>query len=77
MLTGNNCEMNEVIYDNTGKINLDDIYNLPNPVGYFSALAQLDYQIPQRARPIFRRMIAARREARDAQTLRVLDLGCS
>ena len=69
--------MEKMRYDSSGKINLNDTYNLPDPVGYFAALSHLDYQIPQRALPIFRRMIAARREARDERPIRVLDLGCS
>jgi len=69
--------MLDMTYDSSGKINLNDIYNLPNPTAYFSALSHLEYQIPQRARPIFQRTIAARREARGERSVRVLDLGCS
>lgn len=69
--------MDQVTYDNHGKVSLDGIYNLPDPVGYFSTLSHLGYRIPQAARPIFRRMVAARREARGETPLRMLDLGCS
>ncbi len=69
--------MDKVTYDDDGKINLSDIYNLPDPVVYFSTLSHLDYRIPQVARPIFQRMVAARREARCETPVRMLDLGSS
>lgn len=69
--------MSKVCYDDTGKVNLNGIYNRSDPIAYFSTLSQLDYQIPQKARPAFRRLIAARREVREVRPLRVLDLGCS
>lgn len=70
--------MDALNYDETGKISLDDIYNKPDPVSYFSTLRQLDYCIPQQAKPAFERVIAARRANRGNDgTAKIVDVGCS
>jgi hypothetical protein len=69
--------LQNIRYDNTGKINLNDIYNEPDPVSYFSTLSKLDYRIPQEAKPHFQRLIEARRKADGSKHLKIIDLGCS
>ena len=69
--------MNTLTYDRSGKIVLDDIYNQPDPTAYFSTLQELDYRIPGEAKPVFRRLIEARREATGEASTKVIDVGCS
>jgi hypothetical protein len=69
--------MTMVKYDETGKISLDGIYDRPDPRAYFGTLSKLDYVIPQRAKPVFERLIAARRAARGRRHVKIVDLGCS
>ena len=49
--------------DTTGKISLDHIYTRPDPRAYFSTLRDLDYNIPELAKPHFLRLIAEYRPA--------------
>jgi len=61
---------------NDDKANFDDIYTEKDPRQYFRVLGQLDYVIPDLARPIFGQLIRARAELQD-EPVTVLDLGCS
>lgn len=61
----------------TGKINLNNIYNNPEPIAYFSTLSRLGYRIPQKAKPKFQQLIQARRSAAESDSAKVVDLGCS
>ncbi|GIL02322.1 MAG: methyltransferase type 12 [Alphaproteobacteria bacterium] len=69
--------MENISYDKTGKIDLNGIYNNDDPVPYFSTLSKLGYRIPEEGKPIFERLIAARREAHEARETKLIDLGCS
>lgn len=63
-----------------GKADFSHIYDRPDPRDYFRTLGDLDYEIPQRAKPVFDRLLDAlrpRRAAAATETLRVLDLCCS
>jgi hypothetical protein len=57
------------------KADFSQIYTLPDPRQYFRVLSELDYQIPQRALPVFRAVLAASR--REGRNRIVLDLCCS
>ncbi|GHF67896.1 methyltransferase type 12 [Streptomyces mashuensis] len=61
-----------------GKTRFDDVYDAPDPRPYFRRLAPLRYEIPEHARPVFRRAAAARAaaEAPGGTPPAVLDL-CS
>ncbi len=61
---------------NEVKANMDHIYNQPDPRAYFRELKKLNYSIPDRALPIFRKIIEHVRQNED-DTVHVLDLGCS
>ncbi|MFI0411555.1 class I SAM-dependent methyltransferase [Actinomadura sp. 3N508] len=63
--------------DTTGKISLGHIYTSPDPRAYFAALRDLDYHIPELAKPHFRGLIAEYREAHRVPVPTVLDIGCS
>ena len=63
--------------DETGKIDLTDIYDRPDPRDYYQTLVNLDYRIPAEGEPIFRRVIEAHRAASPQDKLRILDVGCS
>lgn len=64
-------------YDESGKLDLTDIYDKSVPVDYFSKLHDLDYRIPQEAKPVFQRVIAARRETTGQTSAKLVDIGCS
>lgn len=59
----------------TRKANFTDIYTRPDPRGYYEVLSRLDYQIPRRARPIFRQLLEVSR--RGGRSRPVLDICCS
>lgn len=69
--------MSDLDYDETGKVVLDEIYNEVTPVPYYTQLSQLDYCIPEIAKPEFERVLEARRQGVSDRGLKVLDLGCS
>jgi hypothetical protein len=69
--------LRNISYDVTGKINLNGIYNKPEPIAYFSTLSRLGYRIPQEAKPRFQSLIDARRSATESESTKVVDLGCS
>jgi len=60
-----------------GKADFSRIYDRPDPRDYFRTLREFDYEIPQRAQPIFRRLLRAIRPDAVANPVRVLDLCCS
>ncbi len=64
-------------YDETGKIVLDDIYNQTTPVPYYTQLSALGYCVPERARPLFQQVIAARRAESGNDAVKIVDVGCS
>jgi SAM-dependent methyltransferase len=66
-----------VRFDSTGKVSLEHIYTQPDPRAYFSALRELDYHIPQLAKPYFTDLVAEYREARTVAVPQVLDVGSS
>jgi SAM-dependent methyltransferase len=57
-----------------GRTPFDEIYDQPDPRGFFGALGRFDYQTPHHAQPVFRRLVDAR--ARSGPVT-VLDLCCS
>ncbi|WP_174550445.1 class I SAM-dependent methyltransferase [Nocardia shimofusensis] len=66
----------------TGKASFDDIYDRPDPREYYARMSELDYRIPELAKPFFEQQIREFRavmhgspEAADPVT--VLDIGCS
>jgi carnitine O-acetyltransferase len=66
-----------VRFDTTGKVSLDHIYSKPDPRAYFSTLRELDYCIPQLAKPYFMSLIREYRELRGVRTPKIVDIGCS
>src|SRR5262249_42972474 len=65
------------MFDATGKVALGHIYTQPDPRAYFGTLRELDYRIPELAKPYFAKLIEESREARGTRTQIVLDIGCS
>jgi hypothetical protein len=66
-----------VLFDDTGKVSLDHIYTQPDPRAYFRTLRELDYQIPQLAKPHFASLITEYRSARGIDRPQVVDIGSS
>jgi len=64
---------------NASKASFDTIYTQPDPRAYYSVLGELDYMIPDLARPVIRQLLSARHRSqpKTAGKLRVLDVGCS
>lgn len=60
----------------TGKASFDDIYSRPDPRDYYARMSELDYGIPELAKPHLHRQIAEYRAATGAAPS-VLDIGCS
>lgn len=63
-----------------GKADFSHIYDRPDPRDYFRTLGALGYEIPQRARPVFERLLDVVRERRGvpaSRPVRALDLCCS
>src|SRR5680860_853031 len=48
-----------------GKADFEHIYNRPDPRDYFRTLGKLDYEIPQRAQPVFQALLTALRSRRE------------
>lgn len=64
-------------FDSTGKISFDHIYTEPDPRAYFNTLSELDYQIPQLAKPYFAKLVREFQDVWRVSKPTVLDLGCS
>ncbi|MFW6033929.1 MAG: hypothetical protein ACOC9R_02230, partial [bacterium] len=56
-----------------GKANFDEIYVQPDPREYFRRLGDLDYEVPQHGKQVFRRVLDAHPSDRPT----VIDLCCS
>lgn len=63
--------------DETGKIDLTNIYDRFDPRQYYSTLSELDYLIPQAAKPVFQEVIDSYRKSQDKEKVRIIDVGCS
>ncbi len=63
--------------DADGKKSFYDIYTAPDPRPYFEAMQALDYVIPQKAHPMFSRLLQNYRDQTGKNRLRILDLGSS
>lgn len=63
--------------DDDGKIDLNGIYDRPDPRDYYQTLVNLDYRVPGEAQPIFHRVIATLRAERDRREITALDVGSS
>lgn len=69
--------METVEYDSDGKVEMHGIYDQIEPTAYFTTLCKLDYSIPQAAKPMFSRIIEARRRLTGSRRLKLVDIGCS
>ncbi|MFE3025191.1 class I SAM-dependent methyltransferase [Nocardia tengchongensis] len=65
------------LHSSTGKASFDDIYERPDPRDYYARMAELDYQIPELAKPHFQKLLDEYRAATGITAPAVLDLGCS
>ena len=72
--------MTESARTSDGKADFNQIYDHADPRAYFRTLRGLEYEIPQRAIPVFRALLTAlrsRRRMAEQEPVRVLDLCCS
>jgi hypothetical protein len=63
-----------------GKADFNHIYDSPDPRDFFRTLGELDYEIPQRAQPVFQALLTALQRSGGrlgTAPLQVLDLCCS
>ena len=70
-------QMTEFDLDSDGKIDLNKVYERPDPRAYYQTLSRLDYQIPSAAEPMFRKTIGALRRSRRKRSVTLLDVGSS
>ncbi|WP_433723342.1 class I SAM-dependent methyltransferase [Nocardia sp. CA-129566] len=61
----------------TGKASFDDIYDRPDPREYYARMSELDYRIPELAKPFFQQQIREYRASARVDAPTVLDIGCS
>ncbi|WP_433206032.1 class I SAM-dependent methyltransferase [Nocardia sp. CA-107356] len=61
----------------TGKASFDDIYDRPDPRDYYARMSELDYRIPELAKPFFQQQIREYRASARVAAPTVLDIGCS
>ncbi|MEV0292089.1 class I SAM-dependent methyltransferase [Nocardia sp. NPDC050710] len=61
----------------TGKASFDDIYDRPDPRDYYARMSELDYRIPELAKPFFEQQIREYRASARVDAPTVLDIGCS
>ncbi|PXX59235.1 hypothetical protein DFR70_112152 [Nocardia tenerifensis] len=61
----------------TGKASFDDIYDRPDPRDYYARMSDLDYRIPELAKPVFQQQIREYRASARVAAPTVLDIGCS
>lgn len=61
----------------TGKASFDDIYDRPDPRAYYARMSDLDYRIPELAKPFFQQQIRELRASARVAVPTVLDIGCS
>lgn len=64
-------------FDADGKVTLDHLYDRDEPRPYFRALAELDYCIPQMAKPYFAKLVEEYRQAEGVEVPTILDVGSS
>ncbi|MDX1089669.1 hypothetical protein GOL89_21340 [Sinorhizobium medicae] len=62
---------------NRVKHDFSAVYNQKWPRAYFDAHLSLDYMIPDRAKPVFERILAEYRRVRNKTNLKIIDIGCS
>lgn len=63
--------------DKTGKVVLDRCYNMDTPIYYYSAIEQLDYLLPQQAKPIFEKILDLLEKKSTKSHLKLVDIGSS
>lgn len=70
-------QVNDLELDKTGKIVLDQVYRKPTPLAFYAAVSQLDYSVPQLAKPVFVELGDFLRRVKSRQRLKIVDLGSS
>jgi hypothetical protein len=76
-MAGEISELDPTLLDKTGKVVLDHVYNQDRPAAYYRAIDELDYHLPQQAKPLFAGILDMLRRARGRDALKIVDLGCS
>jgi len=69
--------VNNLELDETGKIVLDQVYRKATPVPFYAAISQLDYSVPQLAKPVFEELGAFLKDVKKLERLKIVDLGSS
>ncbi|MEB3177930.1 MAG: hypothetical protein VKL59_02650 [Nostocaceae cyanobacterium] len=62
---------------NNKKLNLNQVYNLREPEPYYQSINQYEYDLPERAKPYFQKIINTYRHYESLGSLKILDIGCS
>lgn len=70
-------QVSDLELDKTGKIVLDQVYRKATPLPFYAAISQLDYSVPQLAKPVFAALGTFLREAKQLDRVKIVDLGSS
>ena len=62
---------------NSKKLDLNHVYNFKDPTPYYQSITQYQYDLPERAKPYFQKVINAYRNDESVHSLKILDIGCS
>ncbi|MDF5723484.1 MAG: hypothetical protein PUP91_24050 [Rhizonema sp. PD37] len=62
---------------NLKKLDLNHVYNLQDPQLYYQLITQYKYDLPERAKSYFMKVINAYRDYESVYSLKILDIGCS
>lgn len=65
------------LQENASKANFTSVYNRVTPHEYFRAMQAVDYQVADRARPIYRLILSHLDRTTISRPSRVVDVGCS
>jgi len=62
---------------NKKKLNMNEVYNFKDPEPYYQSINQYKYDLPERAKPYFQKIINTYRHYESLRELKILDIGCS
>lgn len=71
------ADINPTELDTTGKVILDQVYQNDTPLAFYNVISQLDYSVPQEAKPSFLALIDDLISEKDGRALKIVDVGCS
>ncbi len=62
---------------NDKKLDLNEVYDLKDPTPYYQSIIQYEYDLPERAKSYFKKIINTYRNYESVNSVKILDIGCS